>query len=132
MDLTEVRITLENTTILDNLINKGQENGAFFNLKSTGTENIVRLLDDAVKDVQRDGNLKYAPSVHAEHVIIMNCSLSEISQRFTLNKKQDIAFRIAESYLLDSFTRSMLQLNRGKQLRMHISGEGGTGKSRVA
>ncbi len=45
--------------------------------------------------------------------------------------KQDIAFLIPESYLMDSFERSLLQLNPGKPLRMHISEEVGTGKSRV-
>ncbi len=50
-DPTEVRRNLENITILDNLMDKGQENGAFYNLQSTEAETIVRLPEDAVKDV---------------------------------------------------------------------------------
>ncbi len=112
LDRTEVLRNLENITVLDNLMNKGQGNGAFYNIKSTEAETISRLLEYAVKDVQRDGILKNAHSVHEQNAIIINGSLSEISLKFTLNEKQDIAFRIAGSYLLDSFKRSLLQLIR--------------------
>ena len=48
-----------------------------------------------------------------------------------MNETQHIAFFIAGSHLLDAFKRSTARVSPGKPLRMHIAGEGGTGKSRV-
>ncbi len=45
--------------------------------------------------------------------------------------RQDIAFKIAGRDRLESFRRSLLKLDRGKPLRMHISGEASTGKYKV-
>ncbi len=83
----------------------------FSDVDSSRTENVVRLLEDAIKDIQNRRNYKEVGDANIANDVIINGSLNQISQKFTLNERQDIAFKIAGSHLLDSFRRSMLMLD---------------------
>ncbi len=48
--------------------------------------------------------------------VIINGSINQVSQKFSLNERQDIAFKIGESYLIYSFRRSLLKLDPGRPL----------------
>ena len=89
---------------------------------------IIRLLEDAIRDSERGAEFVEGAS-SSENLI--NPSLAAVSQKFTLNHRQHVAFVIAGAHLLDSFKRSVAGEPSGKPLRMHLAGEGGTGKSRV-
>ena len=91
-------------------------------------ETIVRLLEDAIKGCFEN---KRFGTESEDRSIIVNLTLGNVSNRFTLNERQNIAFVIAGSHLLDAFRRALRGDSPGKPLRMHIAGEGGTGKSRV-
>ncbi len=58
-----------------------------------------------------------------------NASLGQVSKKYTLNERQDIAFR--DSFLLDSFKRSIQNSDDRNPLRMHIHVEAGTRMSRI-
>ena len=68
--------------------------------------------------------------MHVEK-LLSEPSLAQVSQHFTLNERQHIAFVTAGSHFLDSFLRTAAQEPPGKPLQMHIAGEGGTAKSRI-
>ncbi len=125
----EVRKTLEDMIETENELHSNSS--VFSDVDSSRTETVVRLLEEAIKDIQNRRNYKEVGAANITNDVIINGSLNQISQKFTLNERQDIAFKIARSHLLKSFRRSMLMLDPGKALRMHISGEAGTGKSRV-
>ncbi len=112
-------------------VNPHLDTGAFSRVLAASTETVVRLLEDAVKDLQKKSNCTEMADTNIESDLIINGSLNQISQKFTLNERQDNAFKIAGSYLPGSLKRSLLQLGPGKQLRMLTSGEAGTGISRV-
>ncbi len=104
---------------------------AFSTRFSTSTETVVRLLRDAIKDVQNKTSGTERADASIESDVIINGSLNQNPQKFTLNERQDMQYKIARSYLLYSFQRSLLKLVPETLLRMHILGETGTGKSRV-
>ena len=92
------------------------------------SQTTVRLPEDALKDCSMRESRAGSNEGEATLVKPTHC---QVSQQFTLNERQHIAFVLAGSYLLDSFKRAEKQLKPGKPLRMHIAGEGGTGTSRV-
>ncbi len=99
--------------------------------KIANTETVIRLLEDSINSKQ-DSEVSNCDEKSAEIIPeIINPTLYQVSKRFTLNERQGVAFRIAGSYLLDALKRTLLQHPPGNPLRMHLSGEGGTGKSRV-
>ncbi len=113
LSLPEVRKTLEDMISAESNLNAYHDTGACSKRLPTSTETIVRLLEDAIKDVQNKTNCTERADANIESDVIINDSLNQISQKFTLNGRQDIAFEIAGSYLLDSFKKSLLKLDPG-------------------
>ncbi len=54
------------------------------------------FLKDAIKDVQRRNSVEIADANIINDVIII-VSLNQVSQKFTLNERQDIAFKLQEA-----------------------------------
>ncbi len=67
--------------------------GASSTLMATSTETVVPLLEDAVKDLQRKSNCREIADANIESDVVINSSLNQISQKFTLNERQDTAFK---------------------------------------
>ncbi len=58
-----------------------------------------------MKDMLKTQIMQKKQNANIKNDEIINGSLNQISQKFTLNERQDIAFKIAGSYLLDSFRK---------------------------
>ncbi len=82
-------------------------------------ETLVRLLEDAVKMKLENESFKKEINSSPSSARVLNPTLDQVSRIFTINERQKVAFRIAGSYLLDSFKRAFLRYPPGKQLRMH-------------
>ena len=103
---------------------------------ATSATATVHLLDQAIASYSQPGRHEGDPGVgndgNGDPVIGRNPSIADISTAFTLNQLQHAAFAVVARDLLRSFRCDQLDDAPGRpELRMMLSGEGGTGKSRV-
>ena len=91
---------------------------------------MVRILRDGI-DQRKWSGMKNNYSEDREKKDLINPSIHQVSELFTLNEKKHVAFSIACSALLDSFSRAIQRDSQGVPLRMYIGGVGGTRKSRI-
>ena len=90
----------------------------------------VCFLKDAINDAFTERKILYMSQPTNKNNL--SCpSISFVSTKFTLNYRQNIAFRIIAKEFLSSIRKYELRLRPGKPLRVHIQGSAGTGKSRI-
>ncbi len=86
--------TLEDMISAESIMNEYKDTGAFSTFLPTSTEIIVRPLEEAIKDVQKKTNSTERADANIESDVIINGSLNQISQKLTLDERQDIAFKL--------------------------------------
>ncbi len=85
--------------ITEREFNSCKDSSGFSDNKYTKTETIVRFLEDAINDVERGSNSTEIDDENNRNYVIINCSLNQISQKFTLNERQDITVKLQKAIL---------------------------------
>ncbi len=95
----------------ENSVNS-EQSCEFSRLGPLKTETVVRVGQDTIKHIHENKDYVEAADSNIKGDEILNFALNQISQKF-----------------ISSASRSFLETDPVKPLRMHISGEAGTGKS---